>query len=287
MFMYKNVPIDVSNTYNLISKKSSFNKLNINDIVKKNIVYSSNNTIVYESFYNNKTVAVKKFLNSKSGNSYVTKFFTKDIHICKIHSENLLLIYGFFVEIDNDIKNFSIVMDYCKRGYLRDVLINEKNLTLETRIDIILDAVYALMCYYNYESVYKYISNISYMVTEHYKLKLLFMGLEDTIYKNNKHIPTIHYISPKCLNNIYELYNKKDDIYSLGILIWEIMTSNMIFENKSSKEIYQLVKNGLTLSITNNDTINNIIKKSLSHNEDIRPNIENIFNTIISCKFNY
>ncbi|ASK51367.1 Tyrosine protein kinase-like protein [Eptesipox virus] len=290
MFMYKNTLLDVSNTFILLSKKSSFKKLSVDNVIKNGTFYTSENCNMYTGMFDNKTIAIKEFIKYRRGYRFMYEIFNKDINICKIHQDNLLLIYGYIIEKNGDHNKISIIMDYCKRGYLRDVLINEPNLMIETRIDMIIDAVYALICYYNYKPLHEYISTISYMVTENYKLKLLCMGLERHVYKFNKHISSAPYISLKCYNDIYSTYNKKDDIYSLGIVMWEIITGKIAFENKSSKEIRQILKNGETLSINNNNNnsiniINSVISEVLNHDENIRPSIETIYNKVIVSKY--
>ncbi|XP_060041151.1 mixed lineage kinase domain-like protein [Erinaceus europaeus] len=58
---------------------------------------------------------------------------------------------------------------------------------------------------------------------------------------NEKRINSTPYISPQRLENVFHKYDMKAEIYSFGIILWEITTGKIPFEGCDSKKIYQLV----------------------------------------------
>ncbi|QDJ94987.1 tyrosine protein kinase-like protein [Hypsugopox virus] len=271
-----------------LETKKPIRKISKSDITTICTIHESEQSTVYKGQFGNKTVVVKSFTQFRRSYRCMLDLITENLKIRKIHHNNLLTVYGYVIGVRDSLPKVSIVMEYCKYGYLRNVLDTQKDLTLETRVDLIMDAAYALLCYYNYKPVYRFISTNCFMMTENYRLKLICHGLEKTtVVPYKKGVPQSIYLSPKIINNVFSSYTQEDDIYSFGVVMWEIITGLRPFSNKTAKEIYIMVKNGFKLSIDKSYpfVLRKMISASLDHNPVNRPTISDIFNKLSYYKY--
>ena len=90
-------------------------------------------------------------------------------------------------------------------------------------------------------------------------------------------IGSVPYKSPEIFKNS-ESFLKKSDIYSLGIVFWEILTGEKPFKNLKGNEIKTKVLNNERPEINFTEPIILIylIKKCWDKNPEIRPSIENL-----------
>ena len=76
-------------------------------------------------------------------------------------------------------------------------------------------------------------------------MKIGDFGLSKHVYERNnkllKKSEIVRYMDPESLRNPN---NFKFDVYSLGILFWEISSGRIPFESDSPDDIYLAVKNG-------------------------------------------
>ncbi|XP_010849040.1 PREDICTED: mixed lineage kinase domain-like protein isoform X2 [Bison bison bison] len=97
--------------------------------------------------------------------------------------------------------------------------------------------------------LHRNISSTSFLVTKDYNVKLAGFELSKTQTsisrqtrgKAAERVSSAAYISPQRLENVYNKYDIKAEIYSFGIVLWEIATGKSPFEGCDSKKIYQLV----------------------------------------------
>ncbi|ASK51207.1 Tyrosine protein kinase-like protein [Eptesipox virus] len=251
-------------------------------------IHESLHGTIYKGKFGDKTVAIKSFSQFRRSHKCMIDIITENFKVRKIHRNNLLNVFGYIIDVQDSLPKVSIVMEYCKYGYLRNVLDTQRELTLETRVDLIIDAAYALMCYYHYKPVYRFISTNCFMMTENYRLKLICYGLEKTIvipYK--KGVKQSVYMSPKIINDVFSPFTKEDDVYSFGIVMWEIITGMRPFNSKTAKEIYNMIKNGFKLSIDKSYpfVLRQLISSSLDQNPKNRPTIVDIFNKLTYYKY--
>ncbi|XP_038168744.1 mixed lineage kinase domain-like protein [Arvicola amphibius] len=211
----------------------------------------------YRGEYHRSPVTIKVFNSPQARSvSVVRHIFNNEITTMKkFDSPNVLRIFG--ICIDETVKppEFSIVMEYCELGTLRELLDKEKDLTLSVRILLVLGAakgLYRLHHSETSEQLHKNISSSSFLVAEGYSVKLAGFELSKTqtsISQKTKHTKaerndSTPYTSPERLKNPHHIYNIKAEIYSFGIVLWEIVTGKIPFEGCDWKKIYELVAEG-------------------------------------------
>ncbi|XP_066098789.1 mixed lineage kinase domain-like protein [Saccopteryx bilineata] len=207
----------------------------------------------FKGKYHQFSVAIKVFNNVQARNIGTARHtFNNEIrNMKKFSSPNILRIFGICIDEAGTVPRFSIVMEYCELGTLRELLNQKKDLKLAERIVLVLGAARGLHRLHHSESpeLHRNISSRSFLVANHYQVKL--SGFELSKIQNSisreikrkeaERASSIAYISPQRLENVYNKYDMKAEIYSFGIVLWEITTGKIPFEGCNSKKMYQLV----------------------------------------------
>ncbi|XP_027998602.2 mixed lineage kinase domain-like protein [Eptesicus fuscus] len=208
---------------------------------------------VFKGKYYQSPVAIKVFNNVQTRNpGTVRHVFNNEVKTMKkFDSPNILRIFGICIDETVTPHQFSIVMEYCELGTLRELLDQKKDLTLAERIVLAMGAASGLCRLHHSETpeLHGNISSRSFLVTNGYEVKLSGFGLSKTQTsicrttkrKKEERVNSTAYISPQILENVYIEYDIKAEIYSFGIVLWEIVTGKIPFEGHDSRKIRQLV----------------------------------------------
>uniref|UniRef100_A0A8C1YC21 Protein kinase domain-containing protein n=1 Tax=Cyprinus carpio TaxID=7962 RepID=A0A8C1YC21_CYPCA len=206
---------------------------------------------LYKGTYNKFTVAIKRYAYPLcTSPSELRSVFNKEVETMKrFESPNILRMFGICVEDENGPNpSFLIVMEYCEKGSLRQVLDSNCNLPWERKTQMCLDAAQAYRLHQSEEKfkVHGSIRSCSFLVAAGYRVKLGGFELaktETSLQKNkSKRSSAFHYNSPQQLQNINHPYDKACEIYSFGIVLWEIATRDVPFKDCTSpSQIFQKV----------------------------------------------
>uniref|UniRef100_A0A8C2BYK3 Protein kinase domain-containing protein n=1 Tax=Cyprinus carpio TaxID=7962 RepID=A0A8C2BYK3_CYPCA len=207
---------------------------------------------LYKGTYNKFTVAIKRYAYPLcTSPSELRSVFNKEVETMKrFESPNILRMFGICVEDENGPNpSFLIVMEYCEKGSLRQVLDSNCNLPWERKTQMCLDAAQAVYRLHQSEEKFKVhgsIRSCSFLVAAGYRVKLGGFELaktETSLQKNKSKMNSVfHYNSPQQLQNINHPYDKACEIYSFGIVLWEIATRDVPFKDCTSpSQIFQKV----------------------------------------------
>ncbi|NXG63149.1 MLKL protein, partial [Hemiprocne comata] len=210
---------------------------------------------LYEGEYLKYPVAIKTFKRPLTTDIVkVRDIFEREIQtLKKFESPNILRMYGICIEEKDGSPCFSIVMEYCKHGTLRDVLSKQQHLSWEVRIRMALGAARGLYRLHQTEEksrLHGCICSSKFLVAGDYCVKLSGFELGETessikrkAKKNWKHISMLAYAAPENLKDISYPYKRPCEIYSFGIVLWEIATSKIPFEGCTPQEIMEKICN--------------------------------------------
>uniref|UniRef100_A0A3Q1F2K1 Mixed lineage kinase domain like pseudokinase n=1 Tax=Acanthochromis polyacanthus TaxID=80966 RepID=A0A3Q1F2K1_9TELE len=209
-------------------------------------------TEVYKGEYRGFTVAIKRYtepVNTSPGE--VRSIFNKEVDTMKrFESPNILRMFGICVRDENGPNpEFLIVMEYCEKGSLRQLLDSDCKLSWTKKARMCLDAAQGLYRLHQTEekcNVHGCINSYKFLVAEGYRVKLGGFELsktETSLKKQtkDKDVRSLCYSSPQMLNDINHVYSKECEMYSFGIVLWEIATREKPFEGYRNAEIYQKV----------------------------------------------
>ncbi|RGB42636.1 kinase-like domain-containing protein, partial [Rhizophagus diaphanus] len=133
----------------------------------------------------------------------------------------------------NDIKKYLLVMEYADGGSLSHYLKeNFKNLTWEDKFNLADQLASAVSCLHDEDIIHRDLHSNNVLISKNI-IKLADFGLskriEETTQKKKDIFGVVPYIDPKKFSNRSYSLNKKSDVYSVGVLLWEISSGKPPF----------------------------------------------------------
>ncbi|XP_056138220.1 mixed lineage kinase domain-like protein [Lampris incognitus] len=206
---------------------------------------------VYRGEYNKFTVAIKRYTYPiTTSPNEVRQIFRKEVETMRrFESPNILRMFGICVQDESGPSpNYLIIMEYCEKGSLRQVLDSQCKLPWTRKARICLDAAQGLYRLHQTEEKFKLhgsINSSKFLVAEGYRVKLggLELAKTETSLRRSKErkSSSLCYCSPQQMADVNYIYNKESEMYSFGIVLWEIATRKKPFEDCSREVIYKRV----------------------------------------------
>ncbi|RHZ71643.1 hypothetical protein Glove_256g189 [Diversispora epigaea] len=204
---------------------------------------------IYEAIFkiSQKTIALKcVYLNDKFklGNliNEIKRYRKLEIH------DNILKFHGITKQENTD--NCMIILEYANNGSLRQYLKqNFQKMDWNTKLNLAKQIANVLMYLHSNEIIYGKLNSENILV-QNGNIKLNVFGLTKIMPESLRFLKNtlgpIQYIDPQYLEFFGAIgKNKGSDIFSLGIILWEISSGNSPFEMEPSSNI---------------DLLNNIVK---------------------------
>ncbi|RHZ70076.1 hypothetical protein Glove_275g5 [Diversispora epigaea] len=198
-------------------------------------------------FYKSNQVALKKLKNSHEISSEFLKELTANFQ-CR--DKYVLPILG--ITQDSMTKEYAIVLRHMKNGNLRDFLIQNKLLPWIERLWLLNSFIKGLKVIHSKGFVHRDLHPGNLMITDAYNnskykfIRLGDLGLCRLANENSSSgaYGVLPYIAPEVFNK-YQ-YSQASDIYSVGILMWIILTGKIPFANRAyNAELAVDIFNGL------------------------------------------
>ncbi|MFH1380382.1 MAG: serine/threonine-protein kinase [bacterium] len=250
--------------------------------------------VVYKSWATNleKFVAVKKIIESYSQDAkFLDMFRNEAINTAKLDHPNIVRVIDFLRTSQNI---YYIIMEYVNGKDLRYLIqkcrVKNIRIPLGLTLYIISETLKALEFAYNLTDeldhkqlllVHRDISPGNIMLYYDGRVKLTDFGIAKVSSKfgekNKEGVlrGKVSYMSPEQAEGSVEIDNRSD-IYSVGIIFFEMLTGKRLFDGKSDYEIWNMAKKSnidFTLIETASfipDKIKTILKKSLQKNREER-----------------
>lgn len=181
----------------------------------------------------NRFVAVKILKRQFANNEEISRKFKREAtSIANLSDNNIVNVLDVGTQDDIDY----IVMEYISGKTLKELINYNGKLSYNTTIKIALQIAGALDCAHKNNVIHRDIKPQNILVTESGEIKVTDFGIaksidSQTITNTTSVIGSAHYLSPEQAKGNY--IDFRTDIYSFGIVLYEMVTGRLPFEGES------------------------------------------------------
>ncbi|KAI8551412.1 hypothetical protein RHMOL_Rhmol06G0183800 [Rhododendron molle] len=186
---------------------------------------------------------------------------------------------GFFGEVFRGIWNGT---DVAIKVFL------EQDLTAENMEDFCneISILRGLMCIHRMKIVHRDIKSANCLVNKHWTVKICDFGLSrimtDSTMSDSSSAGTPEWMAPELIRN--EPFSEKCDIFSLGVIMWELCTLNRPWQGTPPERVvYAVANEGSRLEIPEGP-LGRLIADCWAEPQD-RPSCEEILTRLLDCEY--
>ena len=261
---------------------------------------------VYLGKYKGSNVAIKKIKVKDINDNFYKEYQNELSILTSIRHSNLIVFLGTILEENN----LCLITEYCEGGTLYDLLYKKKNIEIpwNLKLKFLIDISKAIYFLHTNEPtiIHRDLKSLNILLTseilennsnEHVVVKIGDFGLSQMLSKNSKNqglkgIGSVQWMAPETLqSNTLDNINEKVDVYSFGIIIWEIYARTQPYKNMNISQVINYVcnENGRP----NCDLIKKeempkglfeLMEKCWDKNPDSRPDFEEILGILNDIK---
>ena len=195
----------------------------------------------------------------------------------KLYHQNIIKLYNVY----EDEETINIIMEYAKEGNLYHLIKKEKNGFSEQKsYEFFIQIINAVYYLHSNNIIHRDIKPENILIGDDNKLKLWDFGWakELTLENRSTFCGTMEYMAPEIVGS--ENYDYSVDIWSLGILLYELLFGHSPFNADSNKNIiFNIKKHELNYDNENKKISNSckdLIERLLNENPQKRLRIKDI-----------
>jgi len=167
---------------------------------------------------------------------FVRRFQREAIAASSLNHPNIVEVY----DVGEDDGKYFIVMEYVDGKTLKSLVKKRGALTLPEVIDIMLQLTSAIGCAHESYIIHRDIKPQNVIILEDGRVKVMDFGIAAQLNSNdltqtNSVMGTVYYLPPEQANG--NVTTAKSDIYSLGILMYELVVGKVPFKGDSPVEV--------------------------------------------------
>ncbi len=145
-----------------------------------------------------------------------------------------------------DPSSMCIVTEYCGNGSMADV-IRTKTLTWSRASRMLLDAATGMLYLHSRNILHCDLKSNNILVDSHYRTKICDFNMSKLIEESTgsslANIQNPRWLAPEICEGS-DSHSKASDVYSFGIVMWEVLTGEVPWKDSKPWEIVQLIKEG-------------------------------------------
>ncbi|KAF9669439.1 hypothetical protein SADUNF_Sadunf14G0107700 [Salix dunnii] len=199
---------------------------------------------VFRGLWNGTEVAVKVFLEQDLTAENMEDFCNEISILSRLRHPNVILFLGACTKPPR----LSMVTEYMEMGslnYLIHLSGQKKRLSWRRRLKMLRDICRGLMCIHRMKIVHRDLKSANCLVNKQMTVKICDFGLSrvmtDIPIRDSSSAGTPEWMAPELIRN--EPFTEKCDIFSLGVIMWELCTLNRPWEGVPPKKVVYAVAN--------------------------------------------
>ena len=184
-----------------------------------------------------RNVAIKVLRGDLSNDEkFVRRFQREALSASSLSHPNIVEMY----DVGEDDGIYYIVMEYVEGQTLKQLLKRRGNLTLSETIDIMLQLTDGMAHAHDSYIIHRDLKPQNIMIQDDGQIKItdfgIAMALNSTqLTQTNSVMGSVHYLPPEQANGKGSTI--KSDIYSMGIIFYELLTGSLPFKGENAVEI--------------------------------------------------
>lgn len=193
--------------------------------------------LAIDTILDNRKVAIKILRGDLANDEkFIRRFKREAIAASSLNHPNIVSMY----DVGEDNGNYFIVMEYIEGKTLKQLLKKRGNLTVSEAVDIMLQLTDGIAHAHDSYIVHRDIKPQNIMIQENGAIKItdfgIAMALNSTqLTQTNSVMGSVHYLPPEQASGKGSTI--KSDIYSMGILFFELLTGMLPFKGDNAVEI--------------------------------------------------
>ncbi len=223
----------------------------------------------------NRLVAIKVLKEElREDKEFVQRFNTEAQAAARISNPHVVSIYD--VGFENGL--YYIVMEYVEGITLKEYIADKRVLPWRQAAGFAAQLCEGLDAAHKKSVIHRDVKPQNVIMTKGDVLKITDFGIarattQATISTANSTIGTVHYLSPEQARGGYT--NERTDIYSLGVVLYEMLTGRLPFDDNTAVAIAikHIQEKPILPRILNNSiprSMENIVMKALNKEQDLR-----------------
>ncbi|XP_037452883.1 serine/threonine-protein kinase EDR1-like isoform X1 [Triticum dicoccoides] len=230
---------------------------------------------VFRGIWNGTDVAIKVFLEQDLTMENMEDFCNEISILSRLRHPNVILFLGACMKPPH----LSLVTEYMEMGslyYLIHTSGQKSKISWRRRLKMLRDICRGLMCMHRLKIVHRDLKSANCLVNKHWTVKLCDFGLSrllsNSAMSDNSSAGTPEWMAPELIRN--EPFTEKCDIFSLGVIMWELCTLSRPWAGKPPVQVvYSVANEGARLEIPDGplgnliavDSPDLLLNKDLAH----------------------
>lgn len=237
----------------------------------------------------NREVAVKILRGDLAEDEkFVRRFQREAISASSLNHPNIVEVY----DVGEDDGSYFIVMEYINGITLKNLVKKRGKLSLIEVVDIMKQLTSGIACAHRNNIIHRDIKPQNVMILDDGKIKITDFGISTALNsiemtQTNSVMGSVHYLPPEQASGKATTF--KSDIYSLGIVMYELLTGAIPFKGETAVEVaMKQLKEDLPSVVKKNpeipQSVENILMRACAKNPLNRyDSVEEMYHDIKVC----
>ncbi|XP_062223631.1 probable serine/threonine-protein kinase SIS8 isoform X2 [Phragmites australis] len=240
---------------------------------------------VFRGTWNGTEVAIKVFLEQDLTTENMEDFCNEISILSRLRHPNVILFLGACMKPPH----LSLVTEYMEMSSLYNLIhstVQKPKLNWKRRLKMLRDICRGLMCMHRLKIVHRDLKSANCLVNRHWTVKICDFGLSrvmlDSAMNDNSSAGTPEWMAPELIRN--EPFTEKCDIFSFGVIMWELCTLSKPWEGIPSVQVVYSVANGGARLEIPDGPLGSLIADCWAEPEK-RPSCQEILTRLLDCEY--